>query len=55
MEKLSPEIRRLIMRYGAKENIDFATALECLVSEGAKSFDEKTGGELNPCGKPVYN
>lgn len=31
---ISPDIRRHIIRYAARENLDYVTALECLVMQG---------------------
>ena len=39
---LTPDTRRAVMQYAAKENISFAVALECLVIEGVKSICEKS-------------
>lgn len=38
MKKLSPEIRRLVMQYAAKENLAYTVALECLLLEGVKAL-----------------
>ena len=35
---LSPAARRLILQYAGAQNLDFESALECLVIEGMKSI-----------------
>lgn len=35
---LSPETRRIIIQFAAKENLSFQTALECLAMEGFKAL-----------------
>ena len=36
--KISPESRRLVIQYAAKENLTFDVALECLIMEGVKAL-----------------
>lgn len=43
---LSPEIRRLVIQYAAKENLAFDVALECLLLEGVKAVAEHCAGFL---------
>ena len=37
-DKISPDVRRLVMQYAAWENIAYAVAVECLILEGIKSL-----------------
>lgn len=43
-DTLSPDIRRLVIQYAAKENLAFDVALECLVLEGVKAVADRGTG-----------
>jgi len=52
---MNPTLRRAIIQFGAKEKLNFTTALECLVSEGFKAeahaHPAKFAGVCNPVNK----
>lgn len=50
---LSPEARRIVMIYAAKENLAFDVALECLIAEGIKAIYDKESTALKPVNKVV--
>lgn len=47
MFTLSPDIRRLVIQYAAKENLAFEVALECLLLEGVKAAADQ-GTQFQP-------
>jgi len=44
MLSLSPDIRRLVIQYAAKEGLAFEVALECIVLEGVKALADAGAG-----------
>lgn len=48
MKRLSPEIRRIVIQYAAKENLTFHVALECLIAEGFKAVADQNPAAFAP-------
>lgn len=53
INEISPESRRVIIQYAARENIKFNEALEILICEGIKSIQAILEEDLKPVFKSV--
>ncbi len=59
-KEITPETRRMVIRYANRENITFSTALECLILEclileGAKAICADNTQSCPLVHKPVSN
>lgn len=52
-QNLSPEIRRMILRYAAMENLSYEAAVECLICEGFKALAGQNARPFTPVDKKV--